>query len=176
MEWKLESGSRHFQQQEYDIFSNFPPESTEIQWRHGRNITKKLVTHKQINKRTRQVRKITKQIDVKSFFSFFKGHSALSSREHLRNSAAGKDYKSSPLPDGWALQRQLDYLAACAFRDDIIPHAYESYAGEGVQADLDDISDVAISDREDDVSIASSEDDVLYEEDLPQRYVHCQQQ
>jgi len=47
-------------------------EGTEIQWKEGKNITKKTVEKKQKNKKTGKTRTITKEVDSESFFNFFK--------------------------------------------------------------------------------------------------------
>lgn len=45
---------------------------TEVNWKEGKNFTKKTVTKKQKNKKTGQTRTVTKEEDVPSFFGFFK--------------------------------------------------------------------------------------------------------
>lgn len=47
-------------------------EAPEIQWKEGKNITKKTVTKKQKNKKTGKTREIKKEVDADSFFNFFK--------------------------------------------------------------------------------------------------------
>ena len=47
-------------------------EATEIQWKEGKNITRKTVEKKQKNKKTGKTRTITKEVDSESFFNFFK--------------------------------------------------------------------------------------------------------
>merc|ERR1719224_270321 len=49
-------------------------DATEIDWKPGKDITKKTVTRKQKNKRTKQIRKLTETVSVPSFFSFFQSH------------------------------------------------------------------------------------------------------
>lgn len=46
-------------------------ESTLIEWK-GKNLTIKEVKKKQKNKKTGQQRVVTKQVEAKSFFNFFK--------------------------------------------------------------------------------------------------------
>lgn len=47
-------------------------EGTEINWKEGKDITKKTVTKKQKNKKTGKTRTVTKTVDADSFFTFFK--------------------------------------------------------------------------------------------------------
>lgn len=47
-------------------------EGTEIKWKAGVNFTKKTVTKKQKNKKTGQVRNVTKEETIPSFFNLFK--------------------------------------------------------------------------------------------------------
>lgn len=46
--------------------------ATEIKWKEGKNITKKVVIKKQKNKKTGDTREVHQEEDVESFFNFFK--------------------------------------------------------------------------------------------------------
>merc|ERR1719456_196945 len=56
-------------------------EATQINWLPGKDVTKKTVTRKQKNKRTKQIRKLTETVSVPSFFSFFLNHSVPTDEE-----------------------------------------------------------------------------------------------
>jgi nucleosome assembly protein 1-like 1 len=45
---------------------------TQIEWKEGKNLTKKTITKKQKNKKTKQTRTITKEEDCESFFNIFR--------------------------------------------------------------------------------------------------------
>lgn len=47
-------------------------EGSKIEWHEKKNLTKKLVTKKQKNKKTGGTRTITKEVDCESFFQFFR--------------------------------------------------------------------------------------------------------
>lgn len=57
----------------YDIDENRPIGSVgcEIQWKEGKNLTKKTVQKKQKNKKSGQQRTISKEVADESFFNFF---------------------------------------------------------------------------------------------------------
>ena len=59
-------------------------DATQITWKLGKDITKKTVTRKQKNKRTKQIRKLTETVSVPSFFNFFTKHD-IPSEEELDN-------------------------------------------------------------------------------------------
>jgi nucleosome assembly protein 1-like 1 len=45
---------------------------TDINWKAGKNVSKKTIQKKQRNKKTGQTRTVSKEEDVESFFNFFK--------------------------------------------------------------------------------------------------------
>ncbi|KFG34368.1 hypothetical protein TGP89_244105, partial [Toxoplasma gondii p89] len=48
--------------------------STPIAWKEGKDVTKKVVTRKQRNRKTRQTRTVEEVVDNESFFNFFTDH------------------------------------------------------------------------------------------------------
>jgi nucleosome assembly protein 1-like 1 len=56
-------------------------EGTEIDWKEGKNITKKIIKKKQKNKKTKAVREVTKTVDIDSFFNYFKSNKAPTKEE-----------------------------------------------------------------------------------------------
>eukprot|EP00826_Nyctotherus_ovalis_P065575 TRINITY_DN9641_c0_g1_i17.p2 TRINITY_DN9641_c0_g1~~TRINITY_DN9641_c0_g1_i17.p2 ORF type:complete len:317 (+),score=135.97 TRINITY_DN9641_c0_g1_i17:140-1090(+) len=51
-------------------------QGTEIEWKEGKNVTKKTIKKKQKNKKTKATREVTKTVDIDSFFNYFKSRKA----------------------------------------------------------------------------------------------------
>eukprot|EP00922_Rhytidocystis_sp_ex-Travisia-forbesii_P063193 GHVS01094049.1.p1 GENE.GHVS01094049.1~~GHVS01094049.1.p1 ORF type:complete len:372 (+),score=78.60 GHVS01094049.1:347-1462(+) len=120
-------------------------ESTTIEWKQGQNPTKETVQRKQRNKRTKQTRTVTEDIDKESFFNFFCSHE-LPSEEDLEKMA---DQQVSDLE----LMIEADYEMGLMIRDKIIPQAVSWFLGEVVEEDED------FEDEDDDFDGADSDDD-----------------
>jgi len=100
-----------------------------IQWNPGQDITKKQVTRKQKNKRTKQVRKLIETISVPSFFNFFTKHE-LPTQEEMDTMALEKVEELECVIE-------QDYEIGRVFRDKIIPRAVDWYSGDAVDSDMD---------------------------------------
>eukprot|EP00922_Rhytidocystis_sp_ex-Travisia-forbesii_P063190 GHVS01094046.1.p1 GENE.GHVS01094046.1~~GHVS01094046.1.p1 ORF type:complete len:379 (+),score=73.80 GHVS01094046.1:267-1403(+) len=120
-------------------------ESTTIDWKQGQNPTKETVQRKQRNKRTKQTRTVTEDIDKESFFNFFCSHE-LPSEEDLEKMA---DQQVSDLE----LMIEADYEMGLMIRDKIIPQAVSWFLGEVVEEDED------FEDDDDEFDGADSDDD-----------------
>lgn len=100
-----------------------------IKWNPGQDITKKQVTRKQKNKRTKQVRKLTETISVASFFNFFTKHE-LPTKEEM-------DLMAEEKVEELECVIEQDYEVGRVFRDKIIPRAVDWYTGDAVDSDMD---------------------------------------
>ncbi len=112
-------------------------DATLIQWKPSRDITKKTVTRKQKNKRTKQIRKLTETVSVPSFFNFFTKHE-IPSEEELDN-------MSEEQVEELEVVIEADYEAGCIIRDKILPRAVHWFTGDVVDSDMemddDDLDD-----------------------------------
>jgi len=129
-------------------------ESTEIQWKSGKDVTKKLVTKKQKNKRTKAVRKITETVDCPSFFNFFKSHEIPDESEIEK--------MPEEAVEELEVMVEADYQAGVIIKDKIIPNAVRWYTGEAEDSDGDyDNSEFEMDeeDGEDDDDFDDDEDD-----------------
>merc|ERR1719265_721039 len=102
-------------------------EATVIAWKPGMDITKKTVTRKQKNKRTKQIRKLTETVSVPSFFSFFMTHN-IPTEEEMESMTEDRVEELEVLVEN-------DYELGCIFRDKIVPNALLWYTGEMVASD-----------------------------------------
>jgi len=134
-------------------------DGTKIVWAEGKDVTKKTITRKQKNKRTKQVRIITETVENDSFFGFF-GSQVIPTDEQFDTMS------ESEIED---LERVVEtaFDAAVAIRDKIIPRALgwyrglehdddeeesdEDYSGDDDDADDDD------DDEEDDESVPTAQ-------------------
>merc|ERR1719478_1054385 len=88
-------------------------DATAIRWKPGRDITKKTVTRKQKNKRTKQIRKLTETVSVPSFFNFFSKHE-IPTEEELTN-------MTEEQVEELEVVMEADYDAGVVLRDKLIP-------------------------------------------------------
>uniref|UniRef100_A0A0G4ICQ8 Nucleosome assembly protein n=1 Tax=Chromera velia CCMP2878 TaxID=1169474 RepID=A0A0G4ICQ8_9ALVE len=114
-----------------DVLSS--TESTELQWLPGKDVTKKTITKKQKNKRTKATRKITETVDCPSFFNFFRSHE-IPDEEKLEK-------MDEEQLEELEVVVEADYQAGCIIREKIIPLAVNWFTGEAVDSDVDDDSD-----------------------------------
>jgi len=126
-------------------------EGTKIQWAPGKDVTKKTVTRKQKNKRTKQVRTITETVENESFFSFF-GSEVIPSDEQF------DDMAESEIED---LERVVEsaFDAAVAIRDKIIPRALGWFRGIEHDEDVDEDYSEGSLDSDDDSDNDDDEDE-----------------
>jgi len=115
-------------------------EATEIDWKPGKDITKKVVTRKQKNKRTKQVRKLTETVSVPSFFNFFTKHDIPSDAE--------LEQMNEDQIEELEVVMEADYEAGVILKDRLIPKAVVWYTGEAVDSEIEDMDDR--DDRDDD--------------------------
>jgi len=124
-------------------------EGTVIQWKEGKDLTKKIVTRKQKNKRTKQIRTITETVVNDSFFSFFRSQEIPSDEE----------FASMEDDDINDLERlvETEFDAGVALRDKIIPRAVGWYLGE--EHDEDEGSDDLDEDDDGDEDLSDDDED-----------------
>lgn len=110
-------------------------EGTEIKWKEGKDPTKKLVKKKQKNKKTKQVRTITKTEDQDSFFNFFKTK-AMPEADKL-------DAMEKEEQEELGTKLDEDFDLGNDIINEIIPEAFELYLGviEDEYSDLDSETD-----------------------------------
>merc|ERR1719310_625065 len=108
-------------------------EATEIEWKPGKDITKKVVTRKQKNKRTKQVRKLTETVSVPSFFNFFTKHDIPSDAE--------LEQMTEDQIEELEVVMEADYEAGVILRDRLIPKAVVWFTGEAIDSEIDDMDD-----------------------------------
>lgn len=106
-------------------------EATEIEWKPGKDITKKVVTRKQKNKRTKQVRKLTETVSVPSFFNFFIKHDIPTEAE--------LEQMNEDQVEELEVVMEADYEAGVILRDRLVPKAVVWYTGEAVDSELEDM-------------------------------------
>jgi len=104
-------------------------DSTDIPWKEGKDITKKSVTRKQKNKRTKQVRKTTEMVSLDSFFNFFQSQD-IPTEEQL-------DELGEDGVDELEAEIESDFCAGTIIRDKIIPRAVDWYTGEAEVSDME---------------------------------------
>ena len=101
-------------------------EGTKIEWKSGKDLTKRLETKKQRNRNTNQTRTIKKEVPADSFFSFF----------------------APPLPpiddnddeeedDDLDERLELDYQIGEDLKERIIPRAVDYFTGKALRYDHD---------------------------------------
>nr|CEL73192.1 TPA: nucleosome assembly protein, putative [Toxoplasma gondii VEG] len=123
--------------------------STPIAWKEGKDVTKKVVTRKQRNRKTRQTRTVEEVVDNESFFNFFTDHE-IPSEEKIETMS---DKQIGELQ----MIVEADYDIGVTIRDKIIPQAVEWFLGE---ADDDEPFDDDFDDEDDD-----DDDDMLSDDD-----------
>jgi nucleosome assembly protein 1-like 1 len=126
-------------------------EATQITWKPGMDITKKTVTRKQKNKRTKQIRKLTETVSVPSFFSFFMTHN-IPTEEEMEAMTEDRVEELEVLVEN-------DYELGCIFRDKIIPNALLWYTGEMVASDEDSDEEESDDDEIEDETDVEDEDE-----------------
>ncbi|CAD8161153.1 unnamed protein product [Paramecium octaurelia] len=93
---------------------------SQIKWKEGKNITKKIVKRKQKNKKTGQTREIEKEEKAPTFFHFF------------------EDVDQINNEDEKVEREQFDYELGSQFVNTIIPKALFTYLGLKADDDEDD--------------------------------------
>jgi len=124
-------------------------EGTPIRWKEGKDVTVRVVTRKQKNKKTKQIRTLTETVENESFFSFFKSQIIPSDEE----------FQNMPEDEIRDLERvvESEFDAGVALRDKIIPRAVGWYLGE--EEDEDEDSDAYGEDDEGDDDDEDDDDD-----------------
>lgn len=138
--------------EELYVNSSLSPKNTagtEIQWKDGKNITKKVTTTTQRNKKTGERRQVQKEEDVDSFFKFF--GPAVTDLAALTKQANDAENEMSD-EESDAFQEKLhtaeyEFEVATALRSRIIPRAVLIYTGED-----DDDMDFSEDDYDDEES------------------------
>lgn len=113
-------------------------EGTEINWKEGKNITKKIIKKKQKNKKTKALREVTKTVDIDSFFNYFKSNKAPTKEEEKID--IDYDEKEEKVMSGF----HSDMSITDELMEEIIPQAVYYYFGV-----IDD-DDSSVPDDEDD--------------------------
>jgi len=126
-------------------------DSTVIQWKPTKDITKKTITRKQKNKRTKQIRKLTETVSVPSFFNFFTKKD-IPTEEELENMTEEQVEELEVL-------MEADYEAGVILRDKVIPHAVLWFTGEAVDSDMDMEDDGFEGEDEEDEEEEDEEED-----------------
>eukprot|EP00916_Digyalum_oweni_P014503 GHVL01023768.1.p1 GENE.GHVL01023768.1~~GHVL01023768.1.p1 ORF type:complete len:310 (+),score=71.38 GHVL01023768.1:51-980(+) len=124
-------------------------EGTNITWKENQDTTKKTVSKRQKNKKTKMIRFVESVVEVPSFFRFFMGLE-LPSPEKLSDLT---DEQIETLE----IVVEADFEAGCIFRDKVIPHAIKWYTGEEEDSSVEDDDEEHMSSEEED-SEAESED------------------
>eukprot|EP00746_Dinoflagellata_sp_MGD_P162767 gnl/MRDRNA2_/MRDRNA2_90475_c0_seq1.p1 gnl/MRDRNA2_/MRDRNA2_90475_c0~~gnl/MRDRNA2_/MRDRNA2_90475_c0_seq1.p1 ORF type:complete len:327 (+),score=112.41 gnl/MRDRNA2_/MRDRNA2_90475_c0_seq1:91-1071(+) len=125
--------------------------ATEIDWKPGKDITKKVVTRKQKNKRTKQVRKLTETVSVPSFFNFFTKHDIPSDAE--------LEQMNEDQIEELEVVMEADYEAGVILKDRLVPKAVVWYTGEAVDSEIEDMDDRDAADDDDDDEVEEPEDE-----------------
>eukprot|EP00914_Ancora_sagittata_P031247 GHVO01063196.1.p1 GENE.GHVO01063196.1~~GHVO01063196.1.p1 ORF type:complete len:318 (-),score=68.18 GHVO01063196.1:83-1009(-) len=113
---------------------------TEIQWRPGKDTTKKKVTKKQRHKRTHQTRTVEDVIDMDSFFNLFNSNEI--------PTEAQLTTMNERLLDDLEMVVEADFEVGCTLREKIIPRAFGWYMGEEHDTDDDNEESSSISDSD----------------------------
>jgi nucleosome assembly protein 1-like 1 len=117
-------------------------EATEIQWKEGKNITKKTVEKKQKNKKTGKTRTITKEVDAESFFNFFKSITPKDEPEGEDDEDEEAEFESERL--------DINYNIAATIQEEIVSYHLEYYLGlRHGDEDEDDLEGIDEEDEED---------------------------
>lgn len=96
-------------------------EASHIDWKEGKNVTKKTIKQLQKNKKTGATRTITKEVDDISFFNFFKSFS-LEKEGIVDQKSEEQSAKLQELMD-------IHYDMARSIIDELIPYSLEYYLG-----------------------------------------------
>ncbi len=100
-------------------------EGSEIQWKDGKDVTKKKIKKKQKNKKNNQNRTITKTVEQESFFNFFKTIAMPDEKElAAKAEAEGADEEGQK---DVGEQMDEDFDIGNEFKDQLIPLALEYY-------------------------------------------------
>ncbi|CAD8101789.1 unnamed protein product [Paramecium sonneborni] len=110
-------------------------EGTIIEWNDGKNVTRKLIKKKQLEKKSGIVKTISQEVDAESFFIFFKPIN-LEDKEQIE-----KWVQENKL-DKYAERMDIDYDIARMIIDEIIPYSLEYYLGVKINDAFDDIEEV----------------------------------
>eukprot|EP01022_Parablepharisma_sp_SALTPOND_P012574 TRINITY_DN161_c0_g2_i12.p3 TRINITY_DN161_c0_g2~~TRINITY_DN161_c0_g2_i12.p3 ORF type:complete len:531 (+),score=109.12 TRINITY_DN161_c0_g2_i12:7135-8727(+) len=105
-------------------------QGTEINWKEGKDVTKKTIKKKQKNKKTKAVREVTKTVDAESFFNYFKSRKAPEEEEEEEAESDEEKMKEIEAFDD-------DVMVSEQISDDIIPQAVFYYMGIVEEEDED---------------------------------------
>mmetsp|Transcript_148544 Transcript_148544/g.211019 ORF Transcript_148544/g.211019 Transcript_148544/m.211019 type:complete len:348 (-) Transcript_148544:13-1056(-) len=125
-------------------------ESDEVQWKEGKNLSKKTVEKKQRNKKTGKTRTIKKEVDAESLFNLFKSLEA--GDEDDMEEPEGED-----IPQGEQLQINFD--VANMIREEVIPYHLEFYLGVREVEDYGPMGEFGDDDDMDDEDMGDDDDD-----------------
>ncbi len=115
-------------------------EGTEIEWKEGKDVTKKKIKKKQKAKKGQPGKTITKTVEQESFFNFFKTIEMPDETELAEGKKPEKeDDEEEEKKDAGELMDE-DYDMGQEFKDQLIPLALEYYL-EVIQEDEDDEDD-----------------------------------
>ena len=123
-------------------------EGDKIDWKEGKDLTKKIEQKKQRNKNTKQTRIIKKTVPTESFFNFFDPPA----------NPSGEDKEDDPEIEE---RLELDYQLGEDIKEKLIPRAIDWFTGEALQYEGLDEDDLAEGDFEDE---DDEEDDELSED------------
>ena len=147
----------------------------DIKWKsNDMNVTKKLITKKQKNKKTGQTRVITNQEAKESFFNYF---SSIEDKLKLvKDSATGlEDELEDEDPEEQEnFMREADYEIGHFIRERLIPRAVLYYTGElnDEEEDEDDYED----DEDEDLEDEDGEEDPDFDPSKAKEQPECKQQ
>ncbi|KAM3138142.1 hypothetical protein pb186bvf_009815 [Paramecium bursaria] len=110
-------------------------EGTMIEWNEGKNITRKLIKKKQVNKTTGMINNTNQEVESESFFNFFKSIN-LEDKEIIE-----KLVQENKI-DKYAERMDIDYDIARMIIDEIIPYSLEYFLGVKINDAYDDIEDL----------------------------------
>ncbi|KAM3138143.1 hypothetical protein pb186bvf_009816 [Paramecium bursaria] len=117
-------------------------EGTMIDWNEGKNVTKKQMKKKRVNKTTGMIDFTTQEVEAESFFNFFKSIN-LEDKEIIE-----KLVQETKL-DKYQERMDIDYDMARMIIDEIIPYSLEYYLGVKINDAYDDIEDMGQDSSED---------------------------
>ena len=122
-------------------------EGTEIEWKEGKDVTKKKIKKKQKAKKGQPGKTITKTVEQESFFNFFKTSEMPEETELAEGKKPEKeDDEEEEKKDAGELMDE-DYDMGQEFKDQLIPLALEYYL-EVIQEDEDDEDDDCCEDED----------------------------
>lgn len=123
-------------------------DGTEIEWKDGKDVTKKKIKKKQKSKKGQAGKTITKTVEQESFFNFFKTIAMPDEKDLVDGKAPAKEPEDDEKPEkdvGELMDEDFDM--GNEFKDQLIPLALEYYL-EVIEEDEDDGEDDGEDDDE----------------------------